>query len=80
MFKNRVVATPLCPRCANDTVHVECLEPSISDTQTDICRCRCRKCGARFEALTPRDAWFGLNDDDVIDHIHPRQARTVAES
>ena len=80
MFKNRVVATPLCPCCANDTVYVECLEPSISDPEADICRCRCGKCGARFEALTPRDAWFGVKDDEVIDHIHAPQARTAMEN
>jgi hypothetical protein len=62
MPKHKAAPPPLCPHCANDFVYVECLEPSIADPDVDICQCRCGKCNARFQALTPRDAWFGLFD------------------
>jgi hypothetical protein len=51
------VQCPRCPLCANETVYVEVLEPSIV-TGFDECQCRCGKCGGRFSISTSRDAWF----------------------
>jgi hypothetical protein len=51
------VECPRCPLCANDTVYVEVLEPSIA-AGLDECQCRCGKCGERFSISTSRDAWF----------------------
>jgi hypothetical protein len=51
------VSCPSCPRCANETVYVETLEPSLV-SGIDDCQCRCGKCGERFSISTPSDAWF----------------------
>jgi hypothetical protein len=44
----------LCQRCANDTVYVEALTPSIRDVLLDCCECRCGKCGWRFQIAVRR--------------------------
>jgi hypothetical protein len=49
---------PRCQRCASTSVYVECLEPSPTYGDLDVCQCRCGMCGARFEILSGRDDWF----------------------
>lgn len=58
MVVTQALQMPRCQHCASTSVYVECLEPSPTYSDLDVCQCRCGMCGARFEMLAGRDDWF----------------------
>jgi hypothetical protein len=58
MVVTQALRMPRCQRCASTSVYVECLEPSPTCDDLDVCQCRCGMCGARFEISSGRHEWF----------------------